>query len=331
MNPLPLVLLLAAGNPSQIVSGTDAGVGELPFVTTVISGARCTGSLIGEDTVLTAAHCIKSTLATVSLSTVSGTRKEQRFYANSKCIAVHPEYDAAIVTLDKRIPIRPLPLAPPGTSMDVGLAAGYGRTDHEQPGGSSVLQKLPVTIRGSHTLYAGDRNGHPSFGDSGGPLMVWTLDEWAQVGVASRLDRHDKTGFYVSIGSIRDWIWNNPCSGSEEPIVETPEPGSQFSGEKKFQDTDYEGSWSVEVSYEAIPGEKNSSRFGFRLAHTYGHKRHFRVTVYWKNSAGEKVGTAYPLSTGGEAVKPGQTPRERWVNGTAPPEATSVEFKVTCQ
>ena len=332
----------------HIVGGQDVGVGELPFAGSVTAWgySSCTGSLIHEDVVLTAAHCVDSSMDTgVSVTFYdrvgesSGNRYEGKVSADSVDICIHPSwrgrdsrgeivnntYDAAIVILDQDIPI--LPIGPPrdGTPMEIGLSAGYGET--RNPFSNPVLQKTPVEIRGSSystVLRAGSPDGHIAPGDSGGPLMVWSLDGWAQVGIASGINSDSTDGAYTSMSSVQDWVYDNQCWDGSELEQDDPEAEESFSGTDSWSRETFFSRCSVEIEYTIVPGEEDGSTFEFTVSHTSRSRKYFRPWVRYLDSLGREIDSDYFRRIN---VYPSESPKTESREGTAPPNTKSVDFE----
>lgn len=155
----------------RIVGGTPAKLGAFPWMALIgysndlgETSFKCGGSLISKRHVLTAAHCLKSTLSSVRLGEHNLDKEDETKTIDVNVIkaAIHPKYDKkdghsdlAILTLEHDIPftnrILPvcLPFEDPIRSEDLldyaPFVAGWGRT---QEGGSPspILQQLKVPI-----------------------------------------------------------------------------------------------------------------------------------------------------------------------------------------
>ncbi len=221
----------AASNDPRIVGGDPVPDGKYKFVTALLDATRqgsdyerqfCGGTLIDQDSVLTAAHCLEGTLAQQVQVVVGKTvlTSDQGQRRNVVAIERHPEYttsevsfryDAAVLELGSPVTgIAPVELPgqarnsfeEPGTRLTV---AGWGNTEKQSPSGNQPdsfpnrMQEavVPVVSDGSAKnvydssyaralMVAAGREGKDSCqGDSGGPLFERTGDGPFQVGIVS--------------------------------------------------------------------------------------------------------------------------------------------------
>ena len=226
MRILPLILLLLFFDLSvfaepNIIGGTEVAANDdiammTVAVHTIDDVYGCTGSILDDQTILTAAHCIQANTKIAFTrdvrSAVNST--DIRKVTNVKIIhelgevALTWEHindeaqDLAILTFTGGLPagyhaIKYFTSAEfkmivkKGTRLEI---AGYGRDDDFNRG---VLKKTEVTVKkvGPINIWAGDP-AHTSFiGDSGGPAFYKFKGEYYQVGVISRAsDRKAKYG-----------------------------------------------------------------------------------------------------------------------------------------
>uniref|UniRef100_A0A3Q2CEM9 Peptidase S1 domain-containing protein n=1 Tax=Cyprinodon variegatus TaxID=28743 RepID=A0A3Q2CEM9_CYPVA len=178
---------------SRIIGGQDAQPGAWPWqVYFTTNDSSCGGSLINDQWVLTAAHCINSNK--------NNTVKEKSIC--QKWWYFTSENDICLLKLSAPINftnyIQPVCLASENSTFHDGvtsLVTGFGVTDS---GHTSTLQEVEVPIVGNNRctyldtnnyLCAGLQQGGKDScqGDSGGPLVVQNQNSsiWVQAGVVS--------------------------------------------------------------------------------------------------------------------------------------------------
>jgi len=223
----------AAGDASyapQVVGGGDVPDGEYPFMaalrdtrhgSTANEQQFCGGTLIDQDSVLTAAHCVDGSSVsplrvTVGRTVLSSGQGQTRGVSR---IFVHPNYrgnssdayDAAVLDLDGPVTgIAPIKLS--RSSEDsleqaghFATVAGWGNTI-AQPASGTSGNNYPDRMRAARVplvsdsrakqvygggfvsslmVAAGEKGKDTCQGDSGGPMFTKTSDKYRQIGITS--------------------------------------------------------------------------------------------------------------------------------------------------
>lgn len=234
----------------KITGGTDADIADFPWQVFYISGNfRCGGTIIGENWILTAAHCTEdsngnlipaSEMSVKVGATDPSNLLEGKTYDVSDVI-VHEGFnsqslvnDIALLKLNQPInyinatPIRLI------TSDDVAEGAadpgvmswvtGWGLTNVTPEVFPNILQKvqLPIVSNAqasvvwktipSTDIMAGYLNGNKDAcnGDSGGPLVVPVFGEYKIAGIVSWGSSDCNTyGGYTRVSDFETWIRAN--------------------------------------------------------------------------------------------------------------------------
>ncbi|XP_052818323.1 chymotrypsin-1-like [Mya arenaria] len=236
---------------SRIINGMEATPGEFPHQVTLLNNGyhSCGGSVIANDWVLTAAHCVdgqtlSSLAVVVDLHDFSNPGSSYIWFDIAQII-MHNNYnkgpggfpnDVALLRLSRStqpdITKNIIELAPEGTSFagDRCTISGWGTT--ETGNGAVVLMKADVdvltktqcavywgsSILDQHVCIWGQDTAQGSGscnGDSGGPLVcrgfLAGVTSWGRSGC------HDN-GFvtspsiYASVSHFRSWV-NSNCGG----------------------------------------------------------------------------------------------------------------------
>ncbi|XP_051256442.1 serine protease 1 [Dicentrarchus labrax] len=233
-----------ASSNTRIVGGQDAPPGSWPWQVSLDSG-QCGGSLITDQWVLTAAHCITDDNIEVHL----GRQSQSGPNPNEVSLEVvqttcHPAYDLLssnndICLLKLSAPVNltdniyPICLASANSTFHTGVnswVTGWGQTGNGSL--SDILQEVNVPIVGNNEcecayyditenmICAGLRAGGKDAcqGDSGGPLVTKNGPIWVQSGVVSFGEGCAKPmtpGVYTRVSQYQDWISN--ITGSSKP------------------------------------------------------------------------------------------------------------------
>jgi len=187
----------------------EGGVPTVAGVVSVYEGTQavgtCTGTLISQTAVLTAAHCLEVRPKGIVVSVPGHTRTASQYF-------IHPGYrtirygssfgtvfDLAVVKFSEPIPVGPAPIlvskgAPaPGEQV---VAYGLG-TDEQGDGFLDRLQSGDIPLKATYLTFAGvnsgllyetisDGSGNTCKGDSGGPILARNeLGEWGIIALTS--------------------------------------------------------------------------------------------------------------------------------------------------
>ncbi|CAN9509073.1 unnamed protein product [Ophioblennius macclurei] len=231
---------------TRIVGGGDAPAGAWPWQVSIhLSNFHiCGGTVISEQWVLTAAHCILSPDASEYIlyfgrATQAGINPNEVSRTLSQIIT-HPNYnntlfnnDVALMRLRNPVTytdyIRPVCLASNSSQFhnDTSCwATGWGRTEQDVPlPPSSPLQEVQIPVVGNNQctctyipaeeavitgqmICAGEENRGVCQGDSGGPLQCQQSSSWIQAGIAS-FGIPCARGFpevFSRVSEFQDWI-----------------------------------------------------------------------------------------------------------------------------
>lgn len=213
-----------------LIGGQQISGSTFPEVVQVFSaatgGAPCTGTLIGSQTVLTAAHCMTTAWVNSTTADISGFERECEYnlcywvpYTIQGTVAVHPGYvvpppggqtldnDVALVRLP--VQVRGVTPARIATNVAAGLAitlVGFGGDTNKRWGqntvdnldiqGNTLFHFTGTGVFGDVSLQNGDSGG-PSYGSGK-----------CTVGVAKGV--HPQGTFIASrVDLVANWIQNN--------------------------------------------------------------------------------------------------------------------------
>lgn len=183
---------------SKIIKGASCSQGNSPIVKIVVNNQTiCTGVIVGNRTVLTAAHCVgmKSELYRVQtgydiyqvIKHVS-----HPHYRSQKHQRIE-DYDVGLLQVDRdflerRIPLHSVTDLKKG---ELAIIAGFGLTERNgygqfRAGFMRVRRADGLSVSAQYTATLSDTCG----GDSGGPLLVKRGLRWVLAGVTSNGNVH---------------------------------------------------------------------------------------------------------------------------------------------
>ncbi|XP_055383828.1 vitellin-degrading protease-like [Condylostylus longicornis] len=231
------------GGSARIIGGTDSTIEEIPWQVSILYYTinHCGGSIINEDTVLTASHCFHShgtDPESFSVRVGTNRRSGDGQILKVKKIIPHPEFniktynhDIAIVKLKDKLKfndkIQPIELSEITEILPVGefgIASGFGLLSFDKGGFPTILQKVNLKVldqtvcqrkyekvnRITEFMFCAGGDGiHDACGgDSGGPFVV----NKTLVGVISHAIKcalEEYPGVFARVSTHRDWIDEN--------------------------------------------------------------------------------------------------------------------------
>lgn len=226
----------------QIVNGIVSPKGSRPYMAFVLNmdmRVKCGGSIISDEWILTAAHCINHNSDVSKITITVGAYNLANAAEGEKITAVkaisHPNwnnqalngYDIGLIKLSRKIKhpdasAIQLPSDPIEAILDVkdnmATVSGWGKTS----GNGSTTNQLrevsfPITPSGSkcgnlsmpaNAICGQKYQGKDTCnGDSGGPLVAKHKGQWYQLGVVSYgPPKCTGNGVYSRVNGYLDWI-----------------------------------------------------------------------------------------------------------------------------
>ena len=237
-----------------LINGRIAKEGEWPMTIYIRSGnSACSASIVGERTILTAAHCVPNngTIQPRDRRFVEFSVGQVQFKATCQQAPAYydnnhrTDMDLALCVADKPLPAPYAQIDSKGVEKgDVVTIMGYGCTSSTGQGGNDgylrVGEAKVTHLAPNADVHTFQIEGDTTvcFGDSGGPTFA-KGDGFYQIGVNSRGDIK-RIGLQASTftDGARSWMQsfadkysvaicgiNKDCGGREEP---KPEPGKPW-------------------------------------------------------------------------------------------------------
>lgn len=193
-----------------ILNGTECPAGASSVVLLNMrsadgfSAGACSGTIIGERAILTAAHCLDGDVSVVRLFVGSGLE------TIAESFTAHPAYrggttlDIGVVIMGQPIGRPPVPLLL-GRDARVGeaaIVAGWGRNQNDVP---ATLRAGLTSITAAGSLLETQFGANVSSvcsGDSGGPILLSEGGVWSVGGVTSATSDNvcnTGTNYYVAL------------------------------------------------------------------------------------------------------------------------------------
>lgn len=241
---------------TKIVGGENALKGEIPYIVSLRSksyGHFCGGSLIAQNWVLTAAHCVRGGsidevwVGMLDQKDTAGVEKIKpaKIIAHEKYSSQTMENDFALIKLSQNSSYAPVALNETEIAIDenpdaapvMSMTAGWGATREGSYALPNMLQKVNIPLVSTAVCnvkeaYDGDikdsmlcagykAGGKDSCqGDSGGPLAIVNQDgTHTLIGVVSWGEgcaRANKYGVYSKVSNGVAWIKEKMATTTEE-------------------------------------------------------------------------------------------------------------------
>jgi hypothetical protein len=187
---------------ASIINGQVCGTAESAVVQLEMgfrdgSAGSCTGTVISQNAIVSAAHCLDGQVSYVDIFIGSRRVRASSFHSHpnwSSSQQALENYDVAVVLVNQPLNAPAFPiLSGNDTQPTVGeqvLIAGYGRTESLKSQGlrAGFMTLSQVTELLIEARFDGKTGSNSCNGDSGGPLFVKRGEQWYLAGDTSNGD-----------------------------------------------------------------------------------------------------------------------------------------------
>ncbi|HJU44219.1 MAG TPA: trypsin-like serine protease [Vicinamibacterales bacterium] len=169
-----------------------------------LAAGACSGTVIAERAILTAAHCLDQGVRLVRIFLGSGLEIVAESFIGHPAFRGAGPNDVGVVKMRDPIGRRPIPLLLSRDARvgETAVVAGWGRNQNDVP---ATLRAGVTTVTGIGTLLEtqfGANVGSVCSGDSGGPILLSEGGAWTIAGVTSATSENicnTGTNFFVAL------------------------------------------------------------------------------------------------------------------------------------
>jgi Trypsin len=219
---------------SHVVLGTLEPNYNFPWVVKVLGSLTCHGTLIADQWVLTAAHCLYQRFSGVTVTytrtTPEGIVTSGSLQTGQNSVFVHPDYNIHDFNHDIGLVKLPMPFAPDpflqaaALPLDVPWIGQQGTVAAQTatPGQAAVLRG-PIVLTGGHSFFVNSPTASLCPGDSGSGFVVQAGGSNVVMGVVANTPTSNnctEAGWEfeaMSVHAYADWIRSH--TGIEPPVV----------------------------------------------------------------------------------------------------------------
>jgi len=181
----------------QVCGTAESAVVQLEIVDRAGQVGSCTGTVVTQNAIVTASHCLEGSVAHVDVYIGSRKVRASAFHSHpnwSSSQSALENYDVAVVLVSQPLNAPAFPILsgndiPPTVGEQV-LIAGYGLTQNLTQEGlrAGFMTLSAVTELLIEARYDGKTGSNSCNGDSGGPLFVKRGEQWYLAGDTSNGD-----------------------------------------------------------------------------------------------------------------------------------------------